>query len=101
MRAVIVPDDKVPAYRYMYIEPQIPEGVTWVNVSKEAPYGTIVVNWKLENKVFSMKVRIPACCSADVTLPKGVTSCKLNVTDIKIGLPVRIKSGEYIFFCDL
>lgn len=40
----IVPED--PGYRRVRIAPQTPEGVDWVDVTKETPYGTIAVHWK-------------------------------------------------------
>ena len=37
----IIPD--APGYRHVTIDPQAPEGLEWVNVSLETPYGTIRV----------------------------------------------------------
>jgi alpha-L-rhamnosidase len=55
----IVPDENFPGYRNFIIDPQIPEGVTWANTSKETPYGTVYVKWRIENGVFKMDVNIP------------------------------------------
>ena len=37
----IIPDE--PGYRHVTIDPQVPEGLEWVKVSQETPYGTIRV----------------------------------------------------------
>ena len=47
-------------YRHVQIRPQRPEGLEWVKVSKETPYGTIRVEWDAE--------------SLDVEIPSGVTA---------------------------
>lgn len=47
-------------YRHVQIKPQRPEGLEWVKVSKETPYGTIRVEWDAE--------------SLDVEIPSGVTA---------------------------
>ena len=38
----IIPD--APGYRHVTIDPQVPEGLEWVKVSMETPYGTIRVS---------------------------------------------------------
>ena len=38
----IIPDE--PGYRHVIIDPQVPEGLEWVKVSLETPYGTIRVH---------------------------------------------------------
>ena len=34
-----------PGYRHVLISPQKPDGIDWVSVDKETPYGTIRVSW--------------------------------------------------------
>ena len=41
----IVPDMSRPGYRHVIISPQKPDGIDWVSVDKETPYGTIRVSW--------------------------------------------------------
>lgn len=41
----IVPDMSRPGYRHVLISPQKPDGIDWVSVDKETPYGTIRVSW--------------------------------------------------------
>ena len=95
-------DESFPAYKHLLINPQIPEGVTWANTTKETPYGTVSVNWKIENGSFTMNIKVPVGCTASVTLPKEMISYKLNGKSIKNeDLFAEIGSGEYKFVCNL
>ena len=53
-----------PGYRHVTINPQRPEGLEWVKVTKETPYGTIRVEWDSK--------------SMDVWIPSGVTATCLG-----------------------
>ena len=46
----IRPDEDIPAYRKILIQPQIPNGVTWAKTFKETPYGKLVVNWSIKRE---------------------------------------------------
>lgn len=59
----IIPDQ--PGYRHVIINPQTPEGLEWVRVSKETPYGTILVSWRKENGKCSYRLEIPSGVTAD------------------------------------
>jgi alpha-L-rhamnosidase len=74
----IRPDENHPGYQHIVISPQIPDGITWAKTSKETPYGTVSVNWKLENKMLSLDIEIPVGCTARVNLPKGPGSYTIN-----------------------
>ena len=69
--AGIRPDESNPGYRHMTICPQMVEGIDWVKVSKDTPYGMVEVNWKKNAGSFTMDVTVPAGTSATVTLPDG------------------------------
>jgi len=91
-------DENVPGYKKIIIDPQIPEGISWANCSKETPYGTVSVSWKLENESFEMNVKIPVSCTATVKLPEGISSLKVNGRRIKTDTgSVEIESGSYEF----
>lgn len=65
----IWPDENHSGYRYIHINPQIPEGVTWAKTTKETPYGTIAVNWEVENGFQHIHISLPIGVQATVTGP--------------------------------
>ena len=71
-------DEKNPGYKHIFIEPQIPESVTWAKTTKESPYGTIAVNWSLESGKLNMDIALPVGCTATVILPQNTRDYKLN-----------------------
>lgn len=94
----IQPDEEFPGYRELVIDPQVPEGVTWANASKETPYGTVSVKWKLENGLFKMDVAIPVGCIARVAIPKDSDKYSLNGKSHNTEGPfAQIESGKYSF----
>ena len=60
--AGIIPDEEAPAYRHFNINPQIPNGVDWVKVEKQTPYGTI----SIEARSGGIEVEIPFGCIATI-----------------------------------
>ncbi len=68
-------DEENPGYQHVFIEPQIPKGVTWAHTTKESPYGTIVVNWELKENRQNMRVILPIGVKATVSLPNGTLRC--------------------------
>lgn len=55
-----------PGYRHVKIDPQVPEGMDWARVTKETPYGTIIVHWISKGSELTLHVEIPAGISADI-----------------------------------
>ena len=76
--AGITPDENAPGYKHIHIRPQMVEGITWVKASKDTPYGTVKVDWRLEEGAFTMEVEIPVGCTATVYLPDGRTQTLLS-----------------------
>ncbi|NCC59663.1 MAG: alpha-rhamnosidase [Verrucomicrobiae bacterium] len=74
----ILPAENVPGYRKIRIHPQIPVGVTWAKTTKETPYGTVVVNWTLNDHTMEMEIEIPVGSEAEVTLPEEVKAITIN-----------------------
>ncbi|MDR1895324.1 MAG: alpha-rhamnosidase, partial [Prevotellaceae bacterium] len=81
----IRPDDSFSGYRRTWIQPQIPNGVTWAKTKVQTPYGFISVDWKLTNGQTEMNVNLPVGCTARVpagekiiTLESGKHRIKLN-----------------------
>ena len=48
-----------PGYKSMLIDPQVPEGLNWVRVTRETPYGTVLVYWQRTNDGVKAHVEIP------------------------------------------
>ncbi|MBK9389577.1 MAG: hypothetical protein IPN68_05030 [Bacteroidetes bacterium] len=67
-------DENSPGYQHIIIDPAIPKGITWANTTKETPYGTVKVNWIIENGVFNMTVNIPVGCTGILVIPDLVMS---------------------------
>ena len=89
-------EENSPGYSRVIIDPQIPEGITWANTLKETPNGTIRVNWKIENGMFKMHLKIPVGCRADVMTPEYVSQYEINGKSFqKKDSILIIDSGEY------
>lgn len=87
-------DEKEPGYKHVYIEPQIPAGVTWAKTSVDSPYGKVSVDWSLEAGVMKMKVVLPVGCHGTVVIPANAQDCKVNGHDLdKMGSSVEIGNG--------
>ena len=48
-----------PGYRTILIDPQVPKGLNWVRVTRETPYGTVLVYWKRTDEGVKAHVEIP------------------------------------------
>jgi len=89
-------DEDFPGYKHIIIDPQIPEGITWAKTSKETPYGTVTVNWRLEENSLYIDLEIPVGCIAKVNLPKGPGNYTINGKQNKSETPfTEIQSGKY------
>ena len=71
--AGLAPDENAPGYRHMTICPQLVEGIDWVKVSKDTPYGMIHLKWEKNGNSFAIEVTLPFGTSATVVLPDGTT----------------------------
>ena len=80
----IRPDADKAGYKHFFIEPQIPQGVTWAHTTKDTPYGTVVVNWALKDGGLKVHVSIPIGSTADLRLPGNASLCKVNGKDIAL-----------------
>jgi alpha-L-rhamnosidase len=78
------PDENNQGYKHVFIEPQIPDGVTWAKTTKETPCGTIAVDWQLESSgKLSLNVSLPVGITATVIPPEKAKSCFLNGKEMK------------------
>lgn len=81
-------DPRSPGMKHFIIKPEIVGDLKFVKASTRTIYGKIAVDWKLEGKIFSMKVEVPVNCIADVYLPEEI-------------VPKTVKSGIYNFSTEL
>ena len=96
-------DEAEPGYRHFYVDPQIPNGVTWAKVTKESPYGTIAVNWKLkDDNQLNLQLTVPAGTTATVCIPNNAVSCKKNKKKVSVKeQTVDVEAGHYDFLFNL
>jgi alpha-L-rhamnosidase len=98
----IIPDDDHPGYRHIIIDPQFPAGISWVNVTKETPYGTVSVRWDKAGNLLKMSIKIPVGCTASICIPEKTTSYTINgARGEKINSAESAESGEYFLECTL
>ena len=90
-------DEDKPGYQHVFIEPQIPQGVTWAKTTKESPFGTISVDWNLNAGKLMLNVTLPVGSSATVVLPGNAVSYKLNGKAVNNNKSVEIENGTYAF----
>jgi len=57
------------AYSHIYLQPRIPDSLSFVNASVETVSGKIVSEWKKHGNTFMYHVNIPANTTATVILP--------------------------------
>jgi alpha-L-rhamnosidase len=58
-------------YNHIFIEPQVPEKLDYVDASLETVSGTIASSWKKDGNSFRHEVTVPANTTAVVSLPAG------------------------------
>jgi alpha-L-rhamnosidase len=76
------PDD--PGMQHFIIKPEVAGDLKFVKASTETLYGKITVDWKIQGKIFTLKLSIPGNTFADVYLP-GSTEKR------------TVKGGKYDF----
>ena len=93
----IQPLEDYPGYERFLLAPRPPKALEWAKVTKETPYGTILVNWKREQKDFIIQATIPTGSMAKLVLPIGVKNCLIdgeNIEPDKQGI-IWIENGKY------
>lgn len=65
----IIPNEDAPGYRHFTVKPQIAQEIDWVNVTKDTPYGTIALRWKVAGNALSINLTVPAGTEAEVWVP--------------------------------
>lgn len=77
-----------PGMQHFIIKPEIAGDISHVKASTHTLYGKIDVEWNREGNKFTLKVNIPANCSADIYLPgaKEAKTVKGGIYDFSTGL---------------
>lgn len=65
-------------FRTFDIKPIIPEGLHWVNYSHNTTYGTININWKLNNGRFTLQCEVPVGTTATIWVPYNSATPKIK-----------------------
>ena len=93
----IRPLEDYPGYKKFLLAPRPPKELTWAQISKETPYGTILVEWHKEQELMVVQVIIPTGSTAKFQLPKGTQTCLINNENVKPEKPgdIWIESGKY------
>lgn len=92
-------DEKNPGYKHIFIRPQLVEGISWVDVSKDTPYGELKLKWEKDNASFVMNVHIPVGSTATVLLPVESKQITVNGKDSDSSRSLEISSGDYRICC--
>jgi alpha-L-rhamnosidase len=94
----IRPDIEFAGYKRVIIQPQVPSGITWANTTKETPYGTLAVNWKLRANELDLNLQIPVGVTAKVIIPDRTLDYILNRKQFQVKMDqnsIEISSGKY------
>jgi len=88
-------DENNPGYKHVFIEPQIPKGVSWAKTTKETPYGTIKVDWQLvSDSTLNFNVALPVGSRGTVILPEKIKSCVIDGIDyVNTGKKIELING--------
>lgn len=60
-----------PGYKTFAVRPVPGGGLTWARGAVRTPYGEAAVDWRIEDGVFSVTVRVPMGTKCRLTLPDG------------------------------
>lgn len=65
-------------YEHFFVRPQVPNGVNYVKISKNTPYGKIQSEWKTDGDSFTLQLTIPFGSRATVQLPSSSRKYELG-----------------------
>lgn len=70
----ILPDPKQPGFKHVLLKPIFPQELKESSISYDSPYGKIVSEWKLTDKMIVYNIQIPANATATFYPPDNVRS---------------------------
>ena len=92
-------DESVPGYQHVFIDPQIPKGLTWAKMAKDTPYGVIAVDWELTDNIMDLQVDIPVGVTATLCIPDEAVSCMMDGKNIRIEKKmIQLKAGNFKYY---
>lgn len=97
--AGIMPDESQPGYKHIWIKPQVVNDISWVQASKDTPYGLLKVRWEKKEASFVLDVQIPVGTSASVALPFPAESVCVNGQPSQGKEVLELESGSYRIEC--
>lgn len=97
--AGIMPDESQPGYKHIWIKPQVVNDISWVQASKDTPYGLLKVRWEKKEASFVLDVQIPVGASASVALPFPAESVCVNGQPSQGKEVLELESGSYRIEC--
>lgn len=97
--AGIMPDESQPGYKHIWIKPQVVNDISWVQASKDTPYGLLKVRWEKKEASFVLDVQIPVGASASVALPFPAESVCVNGQPSPGKEVLELESGSYQIEC--
>lgn len=80
LAGIDVDENAYTGFKNFNIAPQVVGDLSFVNASYKTLYGTIKVDWKVDNGQFEMDVEVPVNCEANIYLPQ-----ETNYTTVKGG----------------
>lgn len=99
--AGIMPDESQPGYKHIWIKPQVVNDISWVQASKDTPYGLLKVRWEKKEASFVLDVQIPVGSSASVSLLFPVENVRVNGQPSESKETLDLESGSYRIECSL
>lgn len=69
--AGIRPDTSAPGFEKIIFKPHLPDDLPWAKASLKTPRGTIASEWQHDGATATLRVTVPANCSATVHIPSG------------------------------
>ena len=84
---------------HIWIKPQVVNDISWVQASKDTPYGLLKVRWEKKESSFVLDVQIPVGASASVALPFLAESVCVNGQPSQGKEVLELESGSYRIEC--
>jgi alpha-L-rhamnosidase len=107
--AGIRPNADAPGFQQIDIKPYFPKDLHWAKAEVQTLHGVIASEWKHDEKLVSLSIRVPANCTANVMIPcedlQAIDESGINIlahvdmsTEVRKGrCVVHIGSGNYTF----